>query len=337
VILDEVQRVPDLFPAIKLEVDRNRQPGRFLLTGSANVMLLPTLSESLAGRMEIHTLWPLSQGEIIGQRKSFIDLVFNDGGIVDTPAKDSEAWTEQVCTGGYPEVLARKSESRRGAWLDAYLTTIVQRDVRDIANIADLTVLPRLLTLLASRACSLLNYADLSRSMGIPQTTLKRYLALLETTFLVQPLPAWSANLGQRLIKSPKVILSDTGLLTHLMGYTKNLFVKQRDRFGPVFENYVVMELRKQLTWSSIRTRMYYFRTASGIEVDILLENAAGRCVAIEVKATGKVDANDFKGIRLLAQALGDRFLHRIVLYLGRISIPFSENTWALPLGALWS
>src|SRR5574340_996593 len=217
VVLDEIQRAPGLFLAIKAQVDQKRQAGRFLLTGSANVLLLPALSESLAGRMEIVTLWPLSQGELDNAQERFVDTLF-----AETPSfscdggEDRDNLIAKVLRGGYPEVVARPAADRRNAWFGSYVTAILQRDVRDLAHIEGLTDLPRLLSLLAARLGSLLNLAEISRSIAMPQTTLKRYMTLLQATFLVQPLPAWSGNLGKRLVKAPKLFLNDTGLAAYL-------------------------------------------------------------------------------------------------------------------------
>jgi uncharacterized protein len=223
VTLDEVQHVPELFPAIKVAVDRRRESGRFLLTGSANVMLLPRLSESLAGRIEVLTLWPFSQGEVKGVRDGFIDALFSKQPVWSAGTRNEirrDELFETILAGGYPPVATRQAGRRRKAWFQSYLMTILQRDVRDLANIADLTAVPRLLAVVASRTGNLLNFADLSRNLGLPQTTLKRYFALLEMTFLVQLLRPWSGNIGQRIIRTPKAYLNDTGLLAHLLGLT---------------------------------------------------------------------------------------------------------------------
>lgn len=337
IVLDEVQRAPELFLAIKSEVDRSPAPGRFLLTGSADVLLLPRLSESLAGRMEILTLWPLSQGEITGTRESFLDVVFARPA-PKFPA-NADQWssvTARVLLGGYPPVLNRPSQERRRAWFGSYLTTTLQRDVRDLANIEDLTALPRLLSLVAARSCSLLNFAELSRSIGIPQSTLKRYLTLLETTFLVQVLPAWSANLGKRLVKSPKILLNDTGLMAHLLGLNEERLKADPMLMGPLLENFVALELRKQAAWSRTRPQAFHFRLPAGEEVDLVLEDSAGNLVGIEVKASATVTTKDFKGLRALADLAGPRFRRGIVLYTGASSIPFATNLHAVPVSALW-
>jgi uncharacterized protein len=338
VVLDEVQRAPELFLAIKAAVDRDRSPGRFLLTGSADVMLLPDLSESLAGRMEVLTLWPLSQGETEEVKEGFIDAVFSDA--LPQKMKSQEnisALLGRVLRGGYPVVHARTSEERQKAWFGSYLTTILQRDVRDLANIEGLTQLPRLLSLLAARATSLLNLSELSRSIAIPQTTLKRYMALLETTFLVRTLPAWSGNLGKRLVKAPKLLLSDTGLMSSLLDLNRTRVAKDTNLLGPLLENFAVMELEKQRAWSRAQPRLFHFRTQTGQEVDLILEDSAGHLVGVEVKAGATVNTQDFKGLRAFAEMTGRRFRRGVVLYTGTESIPFGPRLHALPIGALWS
>ncbi len=337
IILDEIQRAPELFLAIKAAVDQDRRPGRFLLTGSANVMLLPDLSDSLAGRMEILTLWPFSQGELEGVQEDFIDRLFGDEfKPAVTSVLERAQLLQRILRGGYPEVLMRAEEDRRNAWFGAYLTTILQRDVRDLANIEGLTALPRLLALLATRACSLLNLADISRGTEIAQTTLKRYLTLLEATYLVTLNPAWASNLGKRLVKAPKLMLNDTGLLGYLLGLGVDRLMNDGNLLGGLLENFVALELRKQIGWSRTRPQMFHFRTQNGQEVDIVLENRRGDIAAIEVKAGASVNSADFKGLRALQEIAGERFKRGVLLHTGTASIPFGENLFALPVSALW-
>jgi len=336
--LDEIQRAPELFLAIKADVDRNRQPGRFLLTGSANVLMLPKLSESLAGRMEILPLWPLSQGEIAGHREGFVDLLFggDPGKFQSDDAHGHSDMVERILRGGYPEAHGRATWSRRRAWFNSYVMTILQRDVRDLSHIEGLGMLPRLLSLLASRAGTLLNHAEISRSLGMPQSTLKRYMALLETTFLVQLLPAWSANLGKRLVKSPKIYLNDTGLAAAIMGQGDEKALRDSHLLGPLLENFVVTELFKQVTWSKTEPNLFHFRTLTGQEVDVVLESPSGELVGIEVKASASVNATDFRWLRVLAEETGKRFRCGVVLYQGRETVPFGKNLHAVPIEALW-
>lgn len=337
VALDEVQRVPELFLAIKAEVDRNRRPGRYLLTGSANVLMLPKLSESLAGRMEILPLWPLSQGEITDHREGFIDALFAGKTIrVGKTPKAHTDLVDRILRGGYPEAQRRKSSSRRRAWFNSYISAILQRDIRDLANVEGLSAMPRLLTLLASRVGALLNQAEVSRSLGIPQTTLKRYMALLEATFLVQLLPAWSGNLGKRLVRSPKLYLNDTGLAAALVGQTDKSALRQSQLLGALAESFIVMELRKQATWSRTEPSLFHFRTLGGREVDLVLESPSGDVVGIEVKVSATVRADDFKGLHALVEEAGKKFRRGVVLYQGRESVPFGKNLQAVPIDALW-
>lgn len=337
VVIDEVQRAPELALAIKASVDRNRKPGRFLLTGSANVLLVPRLSDSLAGRMEIQTLWPLSQGEIEGVRESFIDRLFAAKTLKHaTVAKKGLSLVDRAVRGGFPELIQRHDEARWRTWFSSYLDTILQRDVRELANIEGLTAMPNLLALLAARTGGLLNYADLSRSVQMPQTTLKRYLTLLEMTFLVQLLPPWSSNLGLRLVKSPKLYLCDTGLLVYLMQADRQRLASDPSAFGPVLENLIVAELRKEATWSQSQPRMYHYRTHAGIEVDLVLEGGGGHIVGVEIKSSATITADDFKGLKHLAEVAGDRFHRGVLLYGGTELLPFGPGMFAIPIPAVW-
>ncbi len=335
VVIDEVQKAPALFPAIKMSVDQDRRPGRFLLTGSANVLLLPHISESLAGRMELITLWPLSRGEIQSQQEHFVDGVFAQD-LPPLQACEASDLKDVVLAGAYPEVIQRTKGKRRDAWFGAYITALLQRDVRDLANIDGLTDMPRLLSLLAARVGGLLNMSELSRSSGIPNSTLKRYLSLLQATFMFQPLPAWSSNLGKRLIKSSKIHLIDPGLAAHLAGITHQSLDRDPMFFGHLLETFVVGELRKQMGWSDARVNLYHYRTTTGREVNIVLEDAAGRLVGMEIKASSSVGRKDFSGLDALSEDLGSRFVRGIVLYSGDQAVSFTDHYVALPVSALW-
>jgi len=340
VTLDEVQHVPEIFPVIKAAIDRKRQSGQFLLTGSANVMLLPKLSASLAGRMEVLTLWPFSQGEIHGVRESFVDTLFSSkpvGWKEKTVALRRDELLVTILAGGYPLAVVRQSAARRDAWFQSYVMTMLQRDIRDLANIADVTAVPRLLSVVAARAGGLLNFADLSRSVALPQTTLKRYFALLEGTFLVQLLRPWARNLGKRIIQTPKVYLNDTGLLAYLLGATVDRLKAEGNLAGGVLENFVIMELRKQSTWSTTQPELFYWRTASGQEVDMVLEDRAGKVAGVEVKAAATLSGSDVRGLQALSIAAGKHWLRGVVLYAGTEVIPFSSNLHGVPISRLWS
>lgn len=337
VIIDEVQKAPDLFPAVKLTVDRDRRPGRFLLTGSANVMTLPRLSESLAGRMEIVPLFPFSAGESAGVREEFVNRLF-EGTISKTKIPSvCEAISALLVCGGYPEANERKNEDRRAAWFASYISTILQRDVRDLARVEALHALPNLLKLLAARTSGLLNLADVSRDSGMPHTTLTRHLTLLETVFLVHRLPAWSTNLGKRLVKAPKIHVVDSGLACHLIGADSKRLNRDRPLFGRMLETFVVGELRKQLSWADPRTTLYHYRTSAGSEVDVILEKPDGRTAAVEIKSGVTVGAKDFTPLKTLRDQLGERFCSGVMLYEGDQIVPYGDKLWLVPLSALWA
>ena len=337
-IIDEIQRSPELFLAIKSVIDKKRKSGQYLLTGSANVLLLPKLADTLAGRMETISLWPFSQGEIESTKEHFVDRLF----LKNMPKQKfkaiekSELLTRILC-GGFPEVIKRASLSRRKAWFSSYITTILQRDIRDLSRIEGMATIPRLLSVLGARACSVINISELSRTAGIPLSTLKRYIILLEATFLLTMLPAWSGNFTKRLVKSPKIIINDTGLLGHLIGLDKRRLNTEPELLGPLLENFVVMELIKQISWSINEPKIFHFRTQTGKEVDIVLEDAAGQIVGIEVKSSYSVKAGDFGGLKTLAAETGKNFKRGVVLYTGQEYIPFGKKMFALPISAIWS
>ena len=341
IAIDEVQHAPELFRAIKLIVDRERNQkqrvaGRFLLTGSANVMLLPKVSESLAGRMEILNLWPLAQSEIEGTSGSFVDALFDAQFSLSLPGASDLDTSTRLLRGGYPEALARNSDARRKAWFDSYINAILQRDIRDLSNIEGITALPRLLQFLATRSGGLLNLADVSRATTLPYATLHRYMSLLEATFLIYLLPAWASRLGNRLVKAPKLMMNDTALTASLLGINAARLQNEGFLRGAMLENFVALEVLKLASWSQTQPKLFHFRTQSGHEVDLVLENAAGQVVGIETKSSATVNSDDFKGLRHLAEITGKNFGRGIVLYGGKQIIPFAHNLFAVPIAALW-
>lgn len=330
-LIDEVQLVPDLLRAIKRVVDNDRRPGQFLLTGSSDVFTLPTASESLAGRMAIKTLRPLAAAEIAGVSTSLVDRLFSDEPLTYLAAEEELPLFEQVAIGGYPESLRRKSSARREEWFEDYVTTILGRDIRDLASIERLSDIPRLLRLMAARTATLANYSEYSRALGIPNSSLKRYLTLLKATFLVQELPAWSANLSKRLVRSPKIYLSDTGLAAALTGFDPEAI--HTPMRGPLLETWIINEIEKHVSWADLRTSLYHFRTHSGHEVDLLLEDRQGRLVAIETKSRTTLQPRDFKGLEKLRDALPEQFHRGVVFYAGEEVREYSEGIVAVPVG----
>lgn len=331
VVVDEVQRIPGLLLAIKASIDRDRRPGRFLLTGSARALAVPELAGALVGRMEVLTLWPFSQGELRGLEEDFVDTCFAD----ELPRATGSGASDAVAlarAGGFPEAVARKDPRRRDDWFRSYLATLLQREVRELAAIEGLSTLPNLLTFVATGTGQPHNASALAGAVGLPVTTTKRYLSLLESVFLVTRVPAWSANVRQRLVHAPKLYVVDAGLLAHLLGGRR-----LDESRGPLLETFVVAELLKQAAWSETRPSFFHFRTHAGAEVDLVLEAPDGRIVGIEIKATAGPTARDVRGLRALAEIAGPRFHRGIVLYTGDQVVPFAERIHAVPIDALWS
>lgn len=335
-ILDEVQRAPNLFMALKRAVDRDRRPGRFLLTGSANVLLLPKLADSLAGRMEILRLHPLAQCEIAGKNPSFMDALFNDGFTARKYERLGKELISRVVAGGYPAALARPNARRRAIWYRDYIETLVQRDVRDLARIASLDVLPRLLALAAGQTARLFNVSDLAAPFQLSRPTIKNYVTLLERVFLLEQLPPWHNNRLSRLIKTPKLHLGDTGVACALLGLDAHALSEERTTFGPLLETFVFQELRRQASWRDDDIRFHHFRDKDGVEVDIVLERGSQSTAGVEVKASATVTAADFHGLRKLRDTLGKRFAGGVVLYDGELSVGFGDGLYAVPIRALW-
>ncbi len=335
-ILDEVQRVPELFTALKSSVDRDRAPGRFLLTGSANVLLVPKLADSLAGRMEIVRLHPLAQVELARTLPRFLNTLFGAGFKMGNWPRLGDELTERIVAGGYPAALARKMPRRRAAWYRDYIETLVQRDVRDLARIRLLDALPRLLTLAAGQTARLLNVSDLASPFQLSRQTIRDYITLLTRVFLLEELPSWHSNRLRRLIKTPKLHLGDTGLACALLGVDVAALKSDRVLLGQLLETFVFQELRRQASgWEEV-VNFHHFRDKDGAEVDIVLETSGQRVAGVEVKAAATVTASDFRGLRRLRQAAGRRFAGGVVLYDGETTAPFGEGLYAVPIRSLW-
>ncbi len=337
-ILDEIQRTPELFTSIKASVDQNRKPGRFILTGSANVLLLPQLADSLAGRMEIIHLRALAHCEIANQQPTFIEQVFNaDFGASsnqNTYPRLGESLAERICQGGYPAAIARSSAKRRTAWYKDYITTIIQRDVQDISSIKNLDILPKLLTLAASQTARLFNATDLASPFSISRPTIREYLALLEQIFLIEQLQPWHSNRLSRLIKTPKMHLADTGLACALLGVNSKSLWQDKALLGQLLETFIYQELRKHADWHDEPLAFYHFRNKDKVEVDIIIEQ--GRQLAgIEIKASATVTQSDFKGLSKLKDACGEHFAAGVVFYDGENILSFGERLFAVPISVL--
>lgn len=336
VTLDEVQRVPALFTALKAAVDRRRTPGRFILTGSANVLLVPKLADSLAGRMGILRLHPLAQCELAGRPPRFLDALFGGVFRTRTTGRLGEALAERIVAGGYPAALARRVTARRVAWYRDYVETQVQRDVRDLSRVRSLDALPRLLALAAGYTARLLNVTDLAGPFQLTRQTIHDYVTLLERVFLLERLPPWHSNRLSRLVKTPKLHMGDTGLACALLGIDAPLLHRDRESLGPLLETFVLQELKRQASWFPESLSFFHFRDRDGAEVDIVVERGAGALAGIEVKAAATVTDADFRGLHKLKQAAGKRFTKGVVLYDGEISASFGEGFYAVPIRRLW-
>ncbi len=336
VILDEVQRVPHLFASLKRAVDRDRRPGRFLLTGSSNVLLLPRLSDSLAGRMEMVRLHPLAQAELARGPSDFIERLFEGRHPTRAVARLGHDLAPLLAGGGFPAALARPTARRRATWYRDYVETLVQRDVRELARIASLDAIPRLLALVGAQTARLLNVSELSAPLGLSRPTVRDYLTLLERIFLVDELPPWHGNRLSRLVKTPKVHLGDSGLACSLLGLDAAALAADRAALGQLLETFVVQELRRIASGLPDRIDFLHYRDRDGAEVDVVLERGPRELAGVEVKAGATVTASDFRGLRKLQEAAGPSFKAGVVLYDGEATLPFGERLRAVPLRMLW-
>ena len=335
-VIDEVQLAPELFRAIKLVVDAEPRAGRFLLTGSARILALRDLPDALPGRMETVELWPFSQGEIDGEPDRFVEAAFARGpALTHRSTLRRRDYLDRVTRGGYPEAV-RRTPRRRTAFFESYLSTLIERDVTELASIERRGDLRRLLGLLAGRSGGLLVPAALSTQSGIPRTTLARYLELLSAVFLIKQIPAWTTGATGRAIGTPKLAYVDSGVACHLLGQNAARLGEPGGAAGPMVENFVLSELARQLSWSDERVSLCHYRTRDGVEVDAVLEAADGRVVGIEVKAGATVRSEDLAGLRHLADRLDERFVAGYVLYTGQQTLPFGDRLRAVPLDALW-
>lgn len=335
-ILDEVQRVPSIFTAIKASVDRHRVPGRFILTGSANVLLVPRLSDSLAGRMEILRLHPLAQCELARRSPRFLDTLFAGGFKTRTSERLGRNLAERITAGGYPAALGRPSARRRATWYRDYLQALVERDVRDLARISALDAMPRLLSLAAGQTARLVNVTEMAAPFELSRPTIRDYLTLLERLFLVESLPPWHSNRISRLVKTPKLHLGDTGLACALLGVDAVALAADRTLLGQMLETFVFQELRRQASWRDESMQFFHFRDKDGAEADIVIERGAREVAGLEVKASATVTSSDFRGLRRLREASGRRFVAGVVLYDGETSASFGDGMFAVPVRALW-
>lgn len=336
-VIDEIQRAPEMLLAIKATVDADPRPGRFLLTGSSRLLGLRDLPDTLPGRMETIELWPFSQGEIDSAPDAFIDTVFRLGPAIRHESTVTRAdYADRVVRGGLPEAVARTDPRRRGRFFDAYVQNLVDRDVRQLAEIERAPALTTLIRLLAARSGLLVAPGSLESELQISRPTVARYMRLLEEVFLIKRVPGWSRNLGARATGAAKLLFVDSGIAARLLAFDAHALRRPGAAFGPLLEGFVVSELARQLTWSQELVDLYHYRDHNKVEVDAVLENRQRQVVGIEVKAASTVRSEDFSGLRRLADKLGDDFLVGIVFYTGNTTLPFGPKLRAMPISALW-
>ncbi|WP_028926973.1 ATP-binding protein [Pseudonocardia acaciae] len=335
-VIDEIQRAPELLLSIKEQVDADPRPGRYLLTGSARVLGLRALPDTLPGRTETIELWPFSQGEIDGTGDGFVDAAFDDGPLSHASTRTRREYAERVVRGGFPESVARTNPRRRERFLDSYVADLVARDVSQLSEIERPAQMRALLRLLAARSAQPLVGNALSNDLRLSARTVHRYLGLLDEVFLIKRIPAWSRNISSRAVGTPKLAFVDSGVAANLLGVDARSLTRPGAPFGQLLEAFVLMELARQLTWARRRVELFHYRTKDGTEVDAVLEDRRGRVVGIEVKASSTVRAEDFRGLRHLADRLGDDFVAGYVLYTGGQTLPFGPRLRAVPVAALW-
>jgi len=339
VILDEVQRSPGLLLAIKAAVDRDRRPGRFLLTGSANLLRLPKVGDSLAGRIEFVQLHPLAESE--KERKPGALLKAFLAGRLAPNIRSIEAappghLRERLLRGGYPPAQLRSPERAR-QWHRQYLRSILERDVADVARVRDAAELGRLVEIVALRSASLLNLSALGTELGMRRETADQYLTVLERLFLLRRLPAWHRNEARRLIKTPKIHLLDSGLAAALSGLEAGDWTTQRERFGHLIESFVVQQLIAQAGWTDPDLRFWHYRDKDQVEVDLVLTHGR-QTWGVEVKAGATVTPADGNGLRRLAEQCGKDFQGGMILYAGTSTLPSADRrVLAVPLSELWT
>lgn len=335
-VIDEIQLAPELLSPIKVQVDEDPRPGRYLLSGSARLLGLRSVPDTLPGRIETVELWPFSQGEIDGAPDGFVSRLFTSGPPDHHSAVSRREYAERLVRGGFPEAVARRSPSRRERFLDSYVDELIRRDVSQLAEIERSAQMHGLVRLLAARSGHLLVATTLSNDLEVTARSVRRYLQLLEEVFLIKRIPAWARNVSARATRTPKLVFVDSAVAANLVGSDSHGLLRPESMFGPLLEAFVLSEIARQLTWSQPRLELSHYRTRDGTEVDAVLEDRRGRVVGVEVKASSTVRADDFRGLRHLQERLGDDFLAGIVLYTGGQTLPFGPGLRAMPVASLW-
>lgn len=336
--IDEIQRVPELILAIKMSVDSDPRPGRFLLTGSADILTIPTISESLAGRMSINRLLPLSQAEVEGVHVSILDDLFEaDDAPFKRTAYKVDDLEHRVLKGGYPEIQRKTSNRSRQEWLANYVETILSRDIKEILDAYRLTNLSQLIQATAIQSGQLVVHAEIAKRMGLDTKTVQRYMATLEQMYLLKYLPAWHSNELKRLLKTPKLHFLDSGLAAAIRQIDLPTIQSNHTLFEPLLKSFVFSELQKLSSFSDHWLSFHHFRDKDMAEVDFAISSSGNAFVGIEVKASATVRSRDFAGLRKLRLATGPSFRFGVLLYTGTRIVPFGDALFAAPVSVLWT
>lgn len=336
-VIDEVQRAPDLMLAIKERLDTSSERGQFLLAGSANILTLPTIADALPGRVDYVRLWPFSQGELAESRESFIDRLFaGEVPHIDDAAVGSGAYAARIVTGGFPDAQDRSARGR-ARFFNSYVSSILGRDLQDIASVRNTDSVKHLLRLNAARSANLVNSRAVASELGVDHKTVAAQTQILEDLFLVSRLPPWHVNLGSRQVKTPKIHMADTGLLTHLTNVNAARIAQSPTLAGPIFETFAAMELARQCDWAESPASLFHYRDKQQREVDIVLELGSGEIAGVEIKTAASVRAKDFAGLHHLRDKLGAQFKMGVVLYTGKRTLGFGDRLAAVPLCGLWA
>lgn len=336
-VIDEVQRAPDLMLAIKERLDTNDERGQFLLAGSANILTLPSIADALPGRVDYVRMWPFSQGELAGRRESFIDwLLAGEAPHVDDGTVGRGAYAAQIVAGGFPDARGRGPRGRE-RFFNSYVSTILGRDLSDVANVRDTDSVERLLRIVAARSAGLVSSRGVATELGVDHKTVTAQTHILEDLFLVWRLRPWHVNLGSRQVKTPKIYMADTGLLTHLTNVNADRLARDSTIAGSIFETFVAMELARQCDWAESPVSLFHYRDKQQREVDVVLELGSGEIAGVEIKTAASIHPQDFAGLRHLRDKLGDRFKAGVVIYTGKRTLNFGERLSAVPLCGMWS
>ncbi len=335
-IIDEIQRLPELLLVIKQSVDNHREPGRFLLTGSANALVLPSVVDSLAGRIETILLSPLSECEINDSKPTFLTSILHTKTPIASQTVSKDYLINRVVTGCFPEPLQRQKKHRISAWYKQYIHSLIQKDMEALTHIDQPDNMLKLLKLTAYFSSKLINFSEIGNKINLNKDTTKKYIRLIEHLFLLRQLPAWHSNQSKRLSKTPKLHVCDTGMACAIRDIDETYLMQNPTEQGSLLETFVINELYKQSAWLAQDITFYHYRDKDKVEVDCIMENARGDCFAIEVKASSTLTVKDFKGLNRFKTVAGQRFKIGLLLYTGHKTLPFGENLFAVPISALW-